>query len=434
MRDAAAGPDPRRRALDEALLEWMAEEQWKRDDDRFDRLARELFAFQFEHCAAYARFCRGRGVTPERVGHWTQIPAVPAGAFKELRLHSFPEALTCKTFRTSGTSGSGRGALHLDTLALYEASLLPTIARYLFPDLRLGQTRMAIRILAPAPGEAPDSSLSHMFGCTLAALGSGGSGYDTHGSALHADELMAALGHATAAGEAIALCGTAFAFVHLLDAMEEQSGLPAAIALAPGSRIMETGGFKGRSRELPREELYARLETQLGVPEDHIVNQYGMTELASQFYDSPVFDAARGQQEDETRPSAFQRRGEDTQAALPRCGEDTLTGAFRRRGEETLSGAFRRRKLGPPWARVRIVDPHSGEEAVDGEVGMIVIHDLANSGSVAAIESADLGRKVVAPGEPDPLYREGFEVLGRAAGAEQRGCSIAADAMLEENP
>jgi hypothetical protein len=335
------------------------------------------------------------------VRHWKQIPAVPAGAFKELRLHSFPQALTCKTFRTSGTSGSRRGALHLDTLALYEASLLPTIVHYLFPDLRLGEERMMIRVLAPAPQDAPDSSLSHMFGCTLAAVGGKGSGYDTRDGALHAARLLTRLERAAGSSEAVALCGTAFAFVHLLDAMKEGGELPAAIALAPGSRIMETGGFKGRGRALPREELYARLETQLGVPSERIVNQYGMTELASQFYDSTLFDAARG-----------------------------LAGA-------TPPGSDRaaaRRKLGPPWARVRILDPHSGEEARVGQSGVIVIHDLANTGSVAAVESADLGRRIVVTDEPDPLYREGFEVLGRAAGAEERGCSIAADTMLEESP
>jgi len=393
-----AGPDPHRRALDEALLEWMAEAQWKRDDDRFDRLARQIFAFQFERCAAYARFCTGRGRAPGRVEHWKQIPAVPTGAFKELRLHSFPEALTCKTFRTSGTSGtSQRGALHLDTLALYEASLLPTIARYLFPDLRPSEERRTIRVLAPAPDEVPDSSLSHMFGCMLAALGGQGSGYDTHDGVLHATQLLTTLERAAGEGKAVTLCGTAFAFVHLLDAMEKGGALPDRVALAPGSRIMETGGFKGRSRELSRDELYAQLEARLGVPAHHIVNQYGMTELASQFYDSTLFDATRSR-------------------------------------EETPTPALARRKLGPPWARVRIVDPLSGEEARDGQSGVIVIHDLANTGSIAAVETADLGRTIAVSGEPEALYREGFEVLGRAAGAERRGCSIAADAMLEERP
>jgi len=84
-----------------------------------------------------------------------------------------------------------------------------------------------------------------------------------------------------------------------------------------------------------------------------------------------------------------------------------------------------RRKLGPPWTRVRVVDPETGEDARPGSVGMLVIHDLANTGSVAAVMTADLGRSV----EASPA-EAGFEVLGRHPDAEARGCSIAAELML----
>ena len=79
-----------------------------------------------------------------------------------------------------------------------------------------------------------------------------------------------------------------------------------------------------------------------------------------------------------------------------------------------------RRKLGPPWARVRLLDPATGDDVPAGEPGMITIVDLANTGSVLAVQTADLGRAV----------GDGFEVQGRAPGAEARGCSIAADEML----
>ena len=77
------------------------------------------------------------------------------------------------------------------------------------------------------------------------------------------------------------------------------------------------------------------------------------------------------------------------------------------------------RKLGPPWARVRITDPETGADVQDGP-GVVVVHDLANTGSVAAIQTADVGVRIL----------EGFEVQGRDPGAEERGCSIAADEML----
>jgi hypothetical protein len=135
---------------------------------------------------------------------------------------------------------------------------------------------------------------------------------------------------------------------------------------------METGGFKGRSREVPRLELYDKIKQVLGIPAERIVNQYGMTELGSQFYDSIL-----------KAPSEP------------------------------------RRKLAPPWARVVIIDPETGHEAATGHVGIIVVFDLANTGSVLALQTGDLGRAVL----------DGFEVIGREPGAEERGCSIAADAL-----
>ena len=360
-----------RQQIERELLDWMAETGWQRDDARFDDLARRLFAFQFAKCPAYGRFCESRGMTPESVSHWQQIPAVPTGAFKELALRCFPEEATVHTFRTSGTSLSRSGELHLDTLALYEASLLPTIQRFLFPELGTGE-RMTIRVLAPSPAELPDSSLSHMFGCAIEVLGSDDSGYDMRGDALDLDSMLRACSAATARREAVAICGTAFAFVHLLDELTQRE---LRLQLPTGSRIMETGGFKGRTREIARPDLYRALEERLGVPQQRIVNQYGMTELASQFYDSVLHDPAGP-----------------------------------------------RRKLGPPWARVRIVDPIGNAEAKPEQIGQIVIHDLANTGSIAAVATADLGRRT--------QDGEGFEVLGRAQGAEARGCSIAADSML----
>jgi hypothetical protein len=273
-------------------------------------------------------------------------------------------------FATSGTSTQVRGTLYLDTLELYEASLLPTFQRFVFPDLPDSETRAAIRVLAPSPEDAPDSSLSHMFGVALAELGDADSGFDVEEGELQVDRLLTRLVESAASETPIALCGTAFAFVHLIDHLIRRGVL---VVLPPASRILETGGFKGKSRELPRAELYGELKRVLGVPAERIVNQYGMTELGSQFYDSVL-----------------------------------------------RAPAEPRRKLGPPWARVVIVDPETGHEAATGQIGTIVVVDLANTGSVAALQTADLGRAVL----------DGFEVIGREPGAEARGCSIATDELL----
>ena len=363
--------DPARAALDARALAWMREplETWRCDEARFTALALDLFAFHFAHCAPYRRLCERRGRTPDRVAEWREIPAVPAGAFKEMALRSFLAEREAHVFRTSGTSGERRGALHLDTLEVYEASLLPSFRRGVLPDLAAGQ-RARIRVLAPSPAETPDSSLSHMFGVVLRELGDAASGYDVRRGALQTDALLRELETATADGIPVALCGTAFALLHLLDALE---GRGARIPLAAGSRVMETGGFKGRARELPRDALYAAIDHALDVAPARIVTQYGMTELGSQFYDSVLSEPA-----------------------------------------------LARRKIAPPWTRVRLIDPETGDDAKPGAPGTVTIFDLANTGSVLAIQTADLGRAI----------GDGFEVIGREPGAEARGCSIAADEML----
>lgn len=360
-----------RARIDAAVSAWMAETRWDFDGRRFDRLARELFAYQFEQCPPYARFCSARGIEPNAIDSWRQIPAVPAGAFKEVRLACFPEDTTLKTFRTSGTSHTRRGELHLDTLALYEASLTASLSRFVFPDLAAGK-RMALRILAPSAREAPDSSLSHMFHTAIETFGNAESRFDIVAGKLEIETLCGFLARAEREGQPVALCGTAFAFVHLLDSLEQDSHRD--FRLPRGSRVMETGGYKGRSRELDRETLHTLLGQRLGVEASHVLNQYGMTELGSQFYDSSLREPRQP-----------------------------------------------RRKLGPPWTRVRLVDPETGGEAGEESAGMVVVHDLSNTGSLAAIQTADIGRRA----------DDGFWILGREPGAEERGCSIAADLMLE---
>lgn len=373
----------KRAEIESEILEWVEESEWREDEARFERLALALFRFQYDHCEPYARYAMALDRTPAQVGHAAQIPAVPTGAFKEFDLRCFEAEATIRVFRTSGSSTQRRGVLALDTLAPYEASLLASLRRCFLTDL-VGRAP-AMRFLAPSAEEAADSSLSHMFETLRRAEGGSGSDFDLRGGRLDLDGLGRAIRAARekAPTRPIALAGTSFAFVHLLDATAGE-GTAADVEcdwrLPPGSRVLETGGFKGRSRELPRDLLRADLARRFGLPEASIVNQYGMTELGSQFYDSTLLDPVGP-----------------------------------------------RRKLVPPWTRVRLIDPATGEDVRAGEVGMVLVHDLANTGSVAAVQTADLGRSVLDErGEPI-----GFDVLGRAAGAEERGCSIATDLMLD---
>ena len=369
----SGGADPARARLDAAVIAWTRETPWRRDDARFGTLALALFAFQFAHCAPYRRFCEIRGRTPADVRRWEDIPAVPTGAFKELSLTSFPREGAVHEFRTSGTTASGaaRGALLLDTLDVYEASLRASFARGVLPDLAPG-ARISFQLLAPSATEAPDSSLSHMFDTAMRDAGAPDSGHWITRGALDAQRALRALEAVERSGAPVAICGTAFAFVHLLEELER---CDRRFALPRPARVMETGGFKGRSRSVPRDELYGWIEDRFGVPPARIVNQYGMTELGSQFYDSVL-------------------------------------------GEPFAP----RRKLAPPWTRIRILDAIGGAPVAAGELGRIAVLDLANTGSICALETADLGRAL----------GDGFEVIGRDPDAEERGCSIAADALLAD--
>lgn len=365
-----------RDGVERELLAWMSEAKPSADAERFERLALALFRFQFSACAPYARLCASLDRTPDRVEQVSDIPAVPTGAFKEFDLRCFPEDETTQVFRTSGTSIDRRGALHLDSVVLYEASLLASLRHSFLPGL-VG-TRPEMRFLAPGPAEAPDSSLTHMFEALRLAEGHPSSDYDLREGRLDLHAFEAAVERARRADRPLIVAGTSFAFVHFLD--DPQAAGETRWHLPAGSRVMETGGFKGRSRTVPREVLRSDIAARFGLDERAVVNQYGMTELGSQFYDSTLIDP---------------------------------------------DGP--RRKEAPPWTRVRFVDPESGRDVAPGEVGMIVIHDLANTGSVAAIQTADLGRAI----KSDDGGVIGFDVLGREEGAEARGCSIATDVMLE---
>ncbi|HEX9886629.1 MAG TPA: hypothetical protein VGA70_09080 [Longimicrobiales bacterium] len=343
-------------------------------DDAFDGWARRVFQYQVETNPVYGRFAEGRGRTPGTVTHWTEIPAVPTTAFKHFRLLSADPARVERTFLTSGTSrgAASRGQHAVPSFGLYRASLVPNFAAHLLPD----GARLPLVSLVPHPREAPESSLSAMVGVVEEDLAAPGGGWfvDPEGG-LDAEGLVACLEALATEGHPVLLVGTAFAFVHWLDALVAEGR---RVRLAEGSRIMETGGFKGRSRSVPRRELYGAMSDRTGVDPRRIVNEYGMTELLSQFYE-PVLATP----------------------APPGAGDG-------------------RRHLAPPWVRTRVLDPRTLDAVPEGEPGILCHLDLANAGSVAAVLTEDRGVQV----------GDGFLVLGRQEGAEPRGCSLALDELL----
>jgi hypothetical protein len=230
--------------------------------------------------------------------------------------------------------------------------------------------------LVPDPRRNPHSSLGYMMATVERERGDGAGGWYLHDDALDIDGLVRDIARASAEGAAVCLATTAFALVALLDALAERD---MRLALPSGSRIMETGGFKGRARVVERAALYAAASDRLGVAVDAIVAEYGMTELSSQYYDS---FASRSRVE-------------------PRV------------------------KVAPPWLRAIVVDGE-GRAVANGVVGAIRHIDLVNRGSVIAIETEDLGALVPSTGSG----QAGLVLLGREHGAELRGCSLDAETLL----
>lgn len=339
-------------------------------DVGFRRLALDLFAYQFSANEPYRRYCARMGRTPDNVESWEQVPTIPAAAFGESRLACFGPGRAALTFVSSGTmTGGVRPSRHeLESSLLYDASLESHFRTRVLPDMR----SIGMLIFAPAFREAPASSLSYMLSRLSDVCGTPEDAYLIRDGALDFDAAVAAL---KSASSAMLLVGTAFAFVHFLDRCDAER---LTFALPVGSRIVETGGFKGRSRRVSRDELYAAFSRVFGVSRMLCLSEYGMCELGSQWYDANLSDYFAGR--------------------TPRTHV----------------------KVGPHWARALVVDTVTAEPVGKGETGLLSVFDLSNRGSVAAVLTADLAREVDG----------GFELLGRFAGAPPKGCSIAVDAML----
>lgn len=320
----------------------------------FDALAVDLARFQARHVPGYARLCAARGVDPERIRSAGEAPAVPTDAFKVATVFAFPADRASVTFRTSGTTVGARGAHPMRVTSTYDAAALAFGRVMLASGL---EPPMPVLVLGPSPQEAPDSSLAHM--CATFARAWGDGTWFLRDGTLDVEGLRRRVAALDPRRPAVVLA-TSLALAHLVD-------LATAVPLPAGSRVMQTGGFKGRKREVDAAELCRSVASLFAVGERQVVSEYGMTELSSQFW--------------EREPGVY---------------------------------------VEPPWARVVPVHPESLAPVRDGDVGIARIEDLANVDSAFAVLAADRVRRVDG----------GFALLGRAHGAAPRGCSIAVDEML----
>ena len=339
-------------------------------DEQFDALALRLFAHQYENNAPFRSFCQRRGATLRNVKSWRDIPAVPIDAFKAMELRSEPASPSERIFMTSGTTGrAARGRHFHPALEVYDLSM----KRYFAPRFMQGVEHMPMGILFPDEQAMPNSSLAHYLALAKSEFGTPDSRYYLTPEGLDMPSLCAALEASERSGQPFALLGASFSLVHVMDALREMGR---SFSLPAGSRILDTGGYKGQSRELPLEEFYADLSSLFGVPRSLCINMYGMTELSTQFYDS---------------------------------------------GNETLPSV----KSGPHWIRSRLVEPITGRDVPAGERGILVHCDLANYNSVTTILTEDVGLW------NDAGENHGFLLLGRAEGAVAKGCSLAVDEFVK---
>lgn len=344
----------------------------------FNDLALKVFGFQFERNTLYRRFCEMEGLSPGRVRSWEEIPPMPALAFKELVLTSFPARKKVKVFKTSGTTfrqarakaagssaGSGPGAHYFGTLALYEASIVPTFERHVLTPSAVktpADGAFSFYFLMPTAADAPDSSLSYMMEVVNNRFARKKGRFYVRRDR---PDFAALERDLKKERKKTLLLATAFALKGFLDYLKERN---VRLKLSWGSRVMETGGFKGKTREVSKKELYRLCGERLGISKNNRVSEYGMTELSSQYY-------SRG------------------------------------------GGPF----TGPAWLRALVIDPATGRECRRGRIGVLKHVDLANLGSVAAVQTEDLGR----------AKGRGFELLGRAKDSEVRGCSLTYERFLK---
>lgn len=336
-------------SLIQSVLEYIRDQ----GNQSFDRLALDLFALQYESMEGLRAYWDSLGARPETVTHPDEIPPVSLSLFKRERL--FFGDTPVRTFRTSGTSGKGRGASLFDArdLELMDESILENVSRNLFAD----REKTRFFLLVPSPEEAPEVIMAYGMARIASQYCLGEPYYAVRGGKLLLEEGVSTLRKWQDRGEGITLIGGSFGLMNFVDAMGDDR-----FQLPQGSRLMDAGGFKGRSRELDRAGFVQAMLQAFGLERERCFNLYGLTELASQFYGSG-------------------------------------------------GGA----KVCAPWTRVRVVDPLTLRDVAVGERGVPLLYDLANVGRPFAILTDDIAEQ----------HENGrFDILGRASGSVPRGCSL----------
>jgi hypothetical protein len=323
----------------------LAERIFEPNITHFEDLCLAVFQFQFQHNAIYQKYCNLVGITSaDLVKNLNQIPYLPIEFFKKFEVKSF-ESQAEKIFYSSATGKQGNSLHHVKDLTIYEKSFFKAFEQC------FGDTSDTCFLgLLPSYLEREGSSLIYMVQKLMQASKNPLSGFFM----FEHETLQKRMLQLEKNKQNYILFGVSFA---LLDFAEK---FPTQMS---SGKIIETGGMKGRKKEITRSELIGKLSKAFAT--DAIFSEYGMTELMSQAY----------------------------------AGKNGFYQA-------------------PNWMQIQVVDPNDPFTQVpDGKTGLIRIIDLANLYSCSFILSSDLGKK----------QQDGsFEVLGRHDRSELRGCSLLA--------
>jgi phenylacetate-coenzyme A ligase PaaK-like adenylate-forming protein len=309
---------------------------------QFEKIALKVFRFQYENNLVYQEFCDFLKVDVQKIKTVEQIPFLPIQFFKSHEVVSNKNSIQ-ETFTSSGTTGITTSKHLVTDVSFYEESYRKGFSQF-YGDIE----NYVVLALLPSYLERGGSSLIYMVDDLIKKTQNPESGFYLHNH----EELIQKLLELDNAGKNVILIGVTYA---LLDLIERQK------FELQNTIIMETGGMKGKRKEMIREELHEQLCEGFGVTAIH--SEYGMTELLSQAYSlgNGVFEC----------PSWMQILIRDT--------EDALT------------------------------------YVADGKTGGINVIDLANINSCSFIATQDLGKK-----NPNTT----FEVLGRFDNSDIRGCNL----------
>ena len=309
---------------------------------QFDKLALKVFRFQHENNKVYREFCDFLNTNPQKVKTIQQIPFLPIQFFKSHEVISSTDVIQ-EIFTSSGTTGMITSKHLVTDISIYEESF-----RNAFSEFYGNIEDYTVLALLPSYLERDGSSLIYMVNDLIEHSNNAHSGFYLN----NYDELIAKLISLDNSGQNVLLIGVTYALLDLIELQNFQ---------LKNTIIMETGGMKGKRKEMIREELHEILSKGFGV--ENIHSEYGMTELLSQAYSfgKGIFEC-------------------------------------------------------PNWMQILIRDTEDALSYVDyGKNGGINVVDLANINSCSFIATQDLGKY---------HSNNSFEILGRFDNSDIRGCNL----------